>query len=59
MLENYYKAYTMGCDVKFDIHIKIDKDLDLEDPAGKDIKQVMLIRDSLKHKIMRIINELH
>ena len=59
MLENCHKAYTMGCNVKIDIRIKIDKDLDLEDPAGKSIEEVRLIRDSLKHKVMGIINELH
>lgn len=59
MLENCYKAYTMGCNVKLDIHIKIDKDLDLDDPAGKSIEEVRLIRDSLNHKIIKIIRELH
>ncbi|MDP7115561.1 MAG: arsenate reductase ArsC [Candidatus Woesearchaeota archaeon] len=53
--KRYYKVYTMGCNVK--CSKDADEDLDLDDPAGKPIEDVRMIRDELKAKIQKIVEE--
>lgn len=54
--KEYFKVYSMGCNVKCDV--KADEDLGLDDPAGQGIDAVRKIRDQLKEKIQKIVDEL-
>lgn len=54
--EKYYRVYSMGCNVKSPV--RIDQDLGIEDPAGREIDEVREIRDQVKQKIEVILQEL-
>ena len=54
--EDYYRVYSMGCNVKSPV--RIDHDLGIEDPAGLEIHEVREIRDQVKQKIEEILQEL-
>ncbi len=53
----YFRIYTMGCNVQCPIDFY--KDLALDDPAGKPVEEVRIIRDQVKEKILEIINNLN
>ena len=58
MLNGPYQIFTMGCDVMPDFDIKINGDLNLDDPAGKGIVELRKIRDELKGKIIKLVSGL-
>ena len=60
MLNNAHKIFTMGCDVTCTLPKgrKFDDDWNLDDPNGKSIEGIKLIRDSIKHKTIQLIKEL-
>ncbi|MDA1197003.1 MAG: hypothetical protein O2779_03505 [Nanoarchaeota archaeon] len=52
----YAKVFGMGCGVECDL--KIDEDLGIDDPHGKEIDEVRRIRDDVKTAVERIIGDL-
>lgn len=56
-----YKIFTMGCGVvcKLPAGKKFDADWNLDDPAGKSIKEVSRIKEELKKKILDLIKDLN
>ena len=60
MLNAAHKIFTMGCDVTCNLPEgkKFDDDWNLDDPAGKTIEGIKLIRDSIKNKTLLLIKEL-
>ena len=55
--QEYYKVFSMGCNVQCDLNS--DKDLGVDDPAGKPVEEVRKIREDVKLKIKKIIEGLN
>jgi arsenate reductase (thioredoxin) len=54
--KKYYGVYCMGCQVA--CPIPLDGDFALDDPAGKSLEEVRIVRDVLKRKVEQLIQEL-
>jgi arsenate reductase len=60
MLENADRVITMGCSVEkaCPAIFVLTEDWKLEDPEGKPVEQVRQIRDEIKAKVERLVEEL-
>ncbi|WDE98458.1 hypothetical protein PQO03_21850 [Lentisphaera profundi] len=55
--ENYYRIYSMGCNVKSELAIY--DDLGIDDPAGQEGENIKIIRNQVKENIIAIIDDLN
>ena len=58
MTENIDKAVTMGCEQVCPYTEAETIGWDLEDPEGKSLEQVRIIRDVIKEKVTRLVDEI-
>ena len=57
MMEGVDKAITMGCENSCPLTTVETDDWELEDPKDKPIEQVRKIRDEIKDRVMRLIED--
>ena len=58
MMEGIDKAVTMGCENTCPVTTVETEDWALEDPKGKSLEQVRKIRDEIKDRVKRLIEQI-